>query len=109
MDRTTSLASTDYSDAEFIIGSEDLGDENKKKMAKMTALQEELANLTQIPEKDRAPAQRRRIKALELSIKAIEKQIMPKATWGGKKARKARKADPTRKHSKKPKRKTLRR
>lgn len=87
MDRTTSLASTDYSDAEFIIGSEDIGDENKKKMAKMTALQEELANLTQIPEKVRAPAQRRRIKALELSIKAIEKQIMPKATWGGKSRR----------------------
>jgi hypothetical protein len=100
MDRTTSLASTDYSDAEFITDAENISDENKKKMAKMTALQEELANLTQIPEKDRAPAQRRRIKALELSIKAIEKQIMPKATWGGKSRRTKKKRRQTRRRVK---------
>ena len=96
-----SFASTDYSDAEFVTDNEDLGDENKKKMAKMTALQEELSNLTQIPEKERGPAQKRRIKALELSIKSLEKQIMPRAKWGGKSRRsKGKKRRHTRRRAK---------
>ena len=87
MERTNSVASTVYSDSENVTTGEEYDEPSKKKVANLSALEEELNMLLKTPENERTRKQSRRIDNLRTSMKALGKQVLPKANWGGKSKR----------------------
>ena len=75
---------------------EEFDSTNKKKVATLSAAEEELSMLLKIPEAERTRKQTRRIENLRSTMKALGKQILPKANWGGKSRRMKRKRRATR-------------
>ena len=69
---------------------EEFDSTNKKKTATLSASEEEMNMLLRIPENERTRKQSRRIDNLRSTMKALGKQILPKANWGGKRKTKKR-------------------
>jgi flagellar hook-length control protein FliK len=90
MQRTTSNASTVYSDSENVTTGEEFDEPEKKKVANLSALEEELTLLSKTPEDKRTRKQIRRIDNIRSTMKALGKQLLPKANWGGKRKTKKR-------------------
>lgn len=87
---------TGYSSAQSVTTGDLFDEANKKKVANLSALEEELNLLLKVPEDKRTRKQSRRIENLQASMKAVGKQVLPKANWGGKSRRTKRKHRVTR-------------
>jgi len=87
---------TGYSSAQSVTTGDLFDETNKKKVANLSALEEELNLLLKVPEDKRTRKQSRRIENLQASMKAVGKQVLPKANWGGKSRRIKRKRRATR-------------
>ena len=100
MQRTTSNASTVYSESENVTTGEELDESGKKKMASLSALEEELSLLSKTPQDKLTRKQSRRIDNIRSTMKSLGKQVLPKANWGGKRrkrrtTRRARRMKPS--------------
>ena len=78
---------TGYSSAQSVTTGDLFDETNKKMVANLSALEEELNLLLKVPEDKRTRKQSRRIENLQASMKAVGKQVLPKANWGGKSRR----------------------